>query len=269
LWGVENQRVGLFHAAVAGRDRCVEYAERAVGAVDVEPEVLRGRDIGERVERVDRAGVDGAGRADEQRRQGPARTIGGDRRAQRGRVEPASLERHLTHRTTAEAKELQGAPHAAMGLGRHVGDEPRGADEAVATDVTADPRQRATARARKADDRRGGPAAGEQAGSRRVRKADELGQPAHHRTLEVDIGMIAKDDARVHRGCRQRSHDAGGGRRRIDPAEEGRVAVAHGVRQHIAQLGRDQVVQRCRVLRQGQAEQLCAQGVGERLPDRP
>ena len=67
---VEHQRVGPFHAAVAGRDRRVEHPERAVGAVDVEPEVLRGRHVGERVERVDRAGVDGAGRADEQRRQG-------------------------------------------------------------------------------------------------------------------------------------------------------------------------------------------------------
>ena len=37
----------------------------------------------------------------------------------------------------------------------------------------------------------------------------------------------------------------------------------------IAQRRRDQVVQRGRVLRQGQVEQLFAQGVGERLPDRP
>jgi hypothetical protein len=47
------------------------------------------------------------------------------------------------------------------------------------------------------------------------------------------------------------------------------VAIAHGVRQDIAQSGRDQVVQRCRVLWQGQVEQFPAQGVGERLPDRP
>ena len=72
------------------RDRRVEHAERAVGAVDVEPEALRGRDVGERVERVDHASVDGAGRADEQRRHGAARAIRGDRGAQRGRVEPAS-----------------------------------------------------------------------------------------------------------------------------------------------------------------------------------
>ena len=47
------------------------------------------------------------------------------------------------------------------------------------------------------------------------------------------------------------------------------MAVAHGVRQDVAQRGRDQVVQRGRVLRQRQVEQLLAQVVGERLPDRP
>ena len=235
----------------------------------MEPEVLRGRDIGERVERVDRPGVDGTGRADKQRRQGSARAIGGDRRAQRGRVEPASLEWHLAHRATAESQELQGAPHAAMGLSRHVGDELWDAGETVATDVMAGRAQRAIACAREADDRRGRPAAGEQAGARRVREAHEPGQPAHHRALEVDVGVIAGDDARVHRGCRQRSHHAGGRRGRVDPTEEGRVAVAHGVRQDITHRCRDQVVQRGRVLRQRQVKQLPAQGGGERLPDRP
>jgi hypothetical protein len=102
--GVENQRVCSFHAAVAVRDRWVEHAERAVGAVDVEPELLRSRDIGERVERVDRARVYGPGRADEQRGQCALGAVGGDRRAQLAGVEPASLQRQLAHRTTADSK---------------------------------------------------------------------------------------------------------------------------------------------------------------------
>jgi hypothetical protein len=76
-------------------------------------------------------------------------------------------------------------------LGRHVGDELRGARETVAADVTAGRRERASASGGEADDRRGGPAAGEQARPRRVREAHELGQPAHHRPLEVDVGVIA------------------------------------------------------------------------------
>jgi hypothetical protein len=82
-----------------------------------------------------------------------------------------------------------------------------------------------------------------------VRKADELGQPAHHRALEIDVGVVPSDDARIHRGGRQRRDDPGGGGRRVDPAEEGRVAVAHGVGQDVAQGGRDQVVERGRALR--------------------
>jgi hypothetical protein len=156
-----------------------------------------------------------------------------------------------------------------VGLGRNVGHEPRGAGEPVAADVVARLRQRAAARAGEADDRRGGRAAGEQPGARRMRKADELGQPAHDRTLEVDVGVVAGDDARVHRGRGERGDDSGGRRRRIDPAEEGRVAVAHGVRQDIAQRRLDHVVQRDRMLGQRQVEQLAAQGAGERLPDRP
>jgi hypothetical protein len=156
-----------------------------------------------------------------------------------------------------------------MRLGRHVRDELRDTGEAVATDVMTGLRQSAAASARQADDRRRGAAAGEEACARRMREADQLGQPAHHGALEVDVGVIAGDDARVHRGCGQRSHHAGEGRRRVDPAEKGRMAVAHGVRQHISRGGRHQVVQRHRMLGKGKVEQLFAQGVGERLPDGP
>ena len=80
--------------------------------------------------------------------------------------------------------------------------------------------------------------------------------------------MVPGDDAWIHRGRRQRGDDPGGGRRRVDPAEERGVPVAHGVRQDVAQHGRNQVVERAPALRQRQVKQLLAQGVGERLPDR-
>jgi hypothetical protein len=47
------------------------------------------------------------------------------------------------------------------------------------------------------------------------------------------------------------------------------MAVAHGVRHDVAQRSRDQVVEAGPALREGQVEQLLAQSVGERLPDRP
>ena len=72
----------------------------------------------------------------------------------------------------------------------------------------------------------------------------------------VDIGMIAGDDAWVHRGGRQRGHHASQGRRRVHPPEESRVAVAHGVRHDVAQRALDQVVKRRRLVRHGLVEQL-------------
>jgi hypothetical protein len=129
--------------------------------------------------------------------------------------------------------------------------------------------ERSTAGAREADDCRGGRAAGEQTGTGRVREAHELSEPADHGSLKVDGGVIAGDDARVHRSCRQRRHDASERGRRVDPPEEGGMAVTHGVRHDVAQGRGDQVLQRYRLLWQGQLEQLLTQCVGERLPDRP
>ena len=84
---VERRRVGALHAPVARGQRRVEHAERAVGPVDVEPELLGGGDFGERAERVDRAGVHGSRRAHEQRGHRAGRAISRNRAAQRVRVE--------------------------------------------------------------------------------------------------------------------------------------------------------------------------------------
>ena len=84
---VEGQRVGALHAAVAGGQRRVEHPEGAVGPVDVEPQPLGGGDLGERVERIDRAGVHGSRRAHQQRRRRAGGAVGRDRASQRVRVE--------------------------------------------------------------------------------------------------------------------------------------------------------------------------------------
>jgi hypothetical protein len=63
--------------------------------------------------------------------------------------------------------------------------------------------QRSLARAGEADDRRGRRAAGQQPGAGRMGEPDELGQPADHGALEVDVGVVAGYDARVHRRCRE------------------------------------------------------------------
>jgi hypothetical protein len=100
-----------------------------------------------------------------------------------------------------------------------------------------------------------------------VREAHKFRQPAHHGALEVNVGVIAGHDARVHCSRRQRSHDAGQGRRRVHPAEERRVAVAHGVRQDVARRRRDQLLQSGRLLRQLHVQKLVPQAIRHGLPD--
>jgi len=61
--------------------------------------------------------------------------------------------------------------------------------------------------------------------------------------LEMDVGVVAGDDARVHRRSRQRGEHSRRGWRRVDPPEEGRVTVPHRVWEHVGQRGGDQRVQ--------------------------
>ncbi len=266
---VERERVGALHAAVARRERRVEHPEGAVGAVHVEPEPLRGRHAGERLERVDQPRVDGAGRADQQRRERPRGPVGGDRGAQRGRVELAAGERHGPHRGAAEAEQLERALDAAVRLVRDVREQARGARQAVAAHVVARLAERPAARTREAHDRGRRRAAREQAAAGLVREAHQLREPAHDRALEVDVGVVAGDDARVHRRRRQRGEHARRGRRRVDPPEEGRVAVAHRVGEDVAQGGRHQLLEGLAPLGQRQGQQPLAQLVRQRLPDGP
>ena len=235
----------------------------------MEPEPLGGGHLGERIERVDRAGVHGSRRADEQRRQRAGRPVGRNRAAQRVRVETPAGQRHRPDGVGAEPEQFERARHAAVRLGGHVCDQARTSNEPAPAHVVPGGRAGAAARTRQADDRRRGRAAGEKPGARCVRVAHELRQPAHGRALEVDVGMVARHHARVHRGGWQRRQHTGQRRRGVDPAEEGRVAVAHGVRQHVARHRCRQRLEPRRPVRQRQLEQRRAQIVRQRLPDRP
>jgi len=68
-------------------------------------------------------------------------------------------------------------------------------------------------------------------------EADELHQPAYGAALQIDRGVVAPGAAGVHGGGQQFGQDAHGRGGRVDPAEEARVAVAHGVRQDLPREG--------------------------------
>jgi hypothetical protein len=229
----------------------------------VEPQVLGGGDVRELLERVERARVDGAGGTDQHGGRAARAAVGRDRGAQLLGVEAAARQRHGPDRLAAEPEQLDGPRHAAVGLRRHVGEQPRPAGEPCPAHVASRP----AARPGQADDRRRRRPAGQQAGARRVRVAHQLRQPAHGRALEVHVRVVAGDDARVHRGCGQRRQHARERRRRVDPAEECRMPVPHRVGQHVAHHRRGERLDVRRPVRERQREQPRAQVPGQRLPD--
>ncbi len=120
-----------------------------------------------------------------------------------------------------------------MALLGHVEDE-RWAPvlQAFDTHLPPVPGRRPLPRGRQPDDRGHRCAAGEQPDTALRREADQLHEPAHGGPLDVDGGMVAARAARVHGGGEEIGHDPHRRRRRIDPAEEARVAIAHRVREH-------------------------------------
>ena len=85
---VEGERIGTLDAGEQRPVRGAQDRERAERAVDVQPEALLARDVGERGEIVDRAGVDRAGGADDAERPQAEPPVGGDRPRELGGVDP-------------------------------------------------------------------------------------------------------------------------------------------------------------------------------------
>ncbi len=123
----------------------------------------------------------------------------------------------------ADAEQLRGLAQATVAAGRDVEDET--ARDPVLAVVPAvfdgggvpGGGQRGEGRAR--------PAAGQQPGAHRI--PDELGQPPQHPVFEVHARVVAAGAARPHDGGGQLGERARRVRRRVDPGEEARMAVAH------------------------------------------
>ena len=66
---IEGDRIGALHPLDERCEPRAQRGERTEGAIDMEPEMLAGRDIGDRGKIVDRPGVHRSGRADDEERQ--------------------------------------------------------------------------------------------------------------------------------------------------------------------------------------------------------
>ena len=215
---IDAQGVGAVQAGeqvAAGR---VRRGGRAVGAIHVQPDARVGRDGGHRVERVDGAGGGRAGVGDDTDRQQAGGTVGGDRRPQCGRVEPA---------LAVDGDRL----HAHAQCPRRLADGEmrlhRGVDAHRATVLVR--ARHGVQGDEECGEIRSGPTADEDPGRRGV-EADELADPAQRLMLDGRRGRTRPPRREVLVGRRRqqvRSH-RDGRRRRLHVAEERRRRPSPG-----------------------------------------
>ena len=189
---------------------------------------LLGAEVGERVERIERTGVDAARGSHHEERLAARGAVGGDASAQRAEVHGEPFV-HLDQpqRVRPDARDAQrfgdAVVHAARGIcgQRRAGDAAAaraGLERRVARD--RDREQIAHRRSARQDP------------ARVAREAEELREPRDHLALDVHRGVLAAADVRVHpRGEHLREH-ARARSRPVHPAEEPRMPVAGRIRPH-------------------------------------
>ena len=187
--GVDRDRVGAIDAAEEVGHLGHARRREAVGAVDVEPDVPLGADVGERIDRVDGTGQRRAGRRDDRDRDDAGGEVGVDGRGDGLRAQAAPLvDRERAHLVRADPEQLGGADDRVVHLRGAVEGE-AGAREAL----VARAGERTLPRGRQRGQVRGRAAARERA--RLAREADELARPADG--LHLDLGGGARPDGEV------------------------------------------------------------------------
>ena len=123
---IERDRIRVFDSGQPRRQLRRENAERAIGAVDVKPELLLAAQRAQRREIVDRADIHRAGRADHEERLQAGLAVQRDLRAQRGDVDAVqSIDRDDAQRIAAEARNIHRLGDAAMRRRRGIGRQQR------------------------------------------------------------------------------------------------------------------------------------------------
>ena len=183
---VQHDRVGAREAAEGRTPARGEREESSVGGIGVQPESLVFREVRERVEIVDRAGVRRARALDDEERREPGGTVlghafpkGVETHAER------SVGRNLADVRAGEAREERGLADAVVAL---VGDVERALEEVLGQPLV--PRRDDGGEVRERPARRQ-----ESAGALRV--AHGAREPANYVRLELDERRCRGEDAHV------------------------------------------------------------------------
>ncbi len=90
---IKRDRIGIFQSSQPRRQHRRENSERAIGAIDVKPELLLAAQRAQRLEIVDGADIHRSGRADHQKRFQAGVAILRDTRAQRRDIDAMTVDR--------------------------------------------------------------------------------------------------------------------------------------------------------------------------------
>ena len=172
----------------------------------MEPQPFRGAQVGDSVEWIDRAAVDGPRTGHDAEGAPPHRAVGRDRGTQSRHVQAqVGVDGDDAQRTRAKAEQLGGFVDAGVPFLREIQHQGRLlAAQPIAAHVPTVLSCGALAGGGKAGERGHRAAADEQAYARTTfdvgGEADQLHQPAHDATLQVDRGVVAACATWVHRG---------------------------------------------------------------------
>ena len=253
---VGGDGVGPLHARKERPQRGHDRRQGAVGAVDVVPHLLARAHVGELRERIDRAGVDGAGVAHQDRGKQAVAPVGGDRLLEEIQPDAEGLVgRNLSELPRPDSQQVRGLVDAGVDLVRGVDGQPRAvrSGQSVLPDVAGRLRP---PRHGESGEVRHGPARDEDALGRR-RKPEHLGEPPDDATFDVRRGVIAAPAVRVHAGSQEVREDADGIRRRVDEAVEARMGVAHRIGHDVLAHEREDLLEGLAFLGQWLVEEGC------------
>ena len=197
----------------------IERRPGAEGAVDVQPDAEFSRDVGDRIQRVDGAGVGRAAAGDDRKGQVPRLQVVFDGTAERiGPHAKIRIGRDCAREIRADAELLDALLDRGVAFGARVEDEllPP-ALEAFGAHVPARPCGGAVARSAERIEGRRGAAAQQQALAAFDRESDQLHDPAAETHHQEDGGVVVAVEPAVHRGRDGVGQDRDRRRRRIDP----------------------------------------------------
>ena len=262
---IESDGIGELQSGQTRCDLGREHGQRSIGPIHMEPQAFPLGDIGYRAQRIDRAGIDGAGSGGDEERRKALRAIlrnglfqSGDihlmirvdrDRAQRVRTDPGHIH-HLGDGTVRPGGGICGQALAARGdaLRAHLGPEFSAAGDQYR-------------------DQRGHRSAGHEQAAGGVWKAEQFAYPAQHLPFDFDGHLVASTKVRIQAGSQHLCQHPHRRAAAMHPAHKARVGIACRIRQdglHESLVGCSNIR---RLLRQRLAE-LLTHAVGYRLPDR-